>query len=564
MTSPEELIGKKSKQQNNTKDNTTDIQSYVLRYSSADLLAEAVLVAGQPKLLVAKKNCDSVSIQNSINIDGKILRPLKRAAYLSKPYTFSSEQEISDYENEAKSKTLGDLYILLKSMCELFIDGDKNHISLLAADITYTHYQDRLKLTHYPFFVGKPGSGKSNNLTLIQYLGYRTFMSTDMTPANIYQFLGSEEEAMGTLCIDEANSIDKNSKLMEILKTGYITGGKVIRTDTYTGRVQYVYFTFCYKAFAGERLPDSCTANGFNERLVPIKCYDGIPKYDIVEVISPAGEAEYQQLLEQIERMRNLLFIHRVIRWFEPLPSVKTTLRGREKQLFGPLIRMYYSQEVWSEIKSVISHYIYERRERHLDTLNAYLYGLIKRLLRNKDSLELPSSEIWAQLKEELVGNMIPNRPLTYDTDRFGVISQSSITKTLMEVFGAYKPKHHGNVNTLIFNKEKLARVGMTFEISIETVDSGIVGIDGDDKYGMDKFVANNCNISTTPSDVNASTEHLDAHNEPLELTRNGIEESKDNYVNGKHRIDDSENKNIGDPLGSPDSFLENGETNQT
>jgi hypothetical protein len=118
-------------------------------------------------------------------------------------------------------------------MSQLFIVGDDNHNSLFAADITYTHYQDRIKLTHYPFFVGKPGSGKSNNLTLIQYLGYRTFMSTDMTPANIYQFLGSEEEAMGTLCIDEANSIDKNNKMMEILKTGYISGGKVIRTDRY-------------------------------------------------------------------------------------------------------------------------------------------------------------------------------------------------------------------------------------------------------------------------------------------------------------------------------------------
>jgi hypothetical protein len=351
MTSPEDLIGERSKERNGNNDTETDRRSYSIRYSSEDLLAEAVLIAGRPKFLVTKRNCDSVSIQSSISVDGRILRPLSTKAYLSKPYSFSSEQEISEYENEAKNKTLGDLYTLVKSASQQFIVGDNNHISFLAADITYTHYQDRLKLTHYPFFVGKPGSGKSNNLTLIQYLGYRTFMSTDMTPANIYQFLGTEDEAMGTLCIDEANSIDKNNKLMEILKTGYTTGGKVVRTDTSAGRVQYVYFTFCYKAFAGERLPDSVTANGFNERLVPIKCYDGIPKYDIMEVISPAGEQEFEQLLEQIEHMRNLLFIHRLIHRFEPIPAVKIALRGREKQLFGSLIRMYYSENVWPELK---------------------------------------------------------------------------------------------------------------------------------------------------------------------------------------------------------------------
>ena len=502
MTSPEDLIGEKSKKRNGNDEAATDKQSYSVRYSSENLLAEAVLIAGQPKFLVTKRDSGSVSTQSSISVDGRIIIPPGRAAYLSKPYSFSSEQEIAEYENEANGKTLGDLYTLVKSMSELYIVGDKDHISLLAADIMYTHYQDRLKLTHYPFFVGKPGSGKSNNLTLIEYLGYRTFMSTDMTPANIYQFLGSEEEAMGTLCIDEANSIDKNNKLMEILKTGYSTGGKVARTDTHNGRVQYVYFTFCYKALAGEKLPDCGTANGLNERLVPIKCYDGIPKYDIAEVISPAGDQEYQQLLDQIEHMRNLLFIHRLIHWFEPISAVKTALRGREKQLFGSLIRMYHGENIWPEIKSVISHHIYERRERHLDTSNAYLYGLVKRLIKSKNSFELTSSEIWGQLREELVGNMIPNKPLTYDTERYGEISQSSVTKTLIEVFGAYKPKHHGSINKLIFNKEKLERAGMIYEISIETIDSGMVGIDGDDKCGMDKYVENDHSTSASSADV--------------------------------------------------------------
>ena len=391
-------------------------------------------------------------------MEGKILKPLKKEAYLSNPYSFLSEQEIFEYGNEVRNITLSDLYTNVKSHCKLFVVGDENHITLLSADITYTHYQDRLKLTHYPFFIGKPGSGKSNNLTLIKLLGYRTFMSTDMTPANIYQFLGSQEEATGTLCIDEANSIDENNRLMEIYKTGYITGGKVARTDTHNGRVQNAYFTFCHKAFAGERLPDSVTANGFNERTVPINCYDGNPKYDIAEIVSPAGEQEYQQLLDRLEHTRNLLFIHRIIHRFKPIPIPKIQLKRREKQLFISLIRMYHGEDVWPEIKSAIRHYILERRGRQVDTLHAYLYGLIKSLVKDNNSTELQSSLIWRELKNELAGNEIPNKPLSYYTERFGLISQTQITKILTEIFGAIKPRNHGDANRLVFNSEILER----------------------------------------------------------------------------------------------------------
>lgn len=428
MRKPEDLIGLKSKSNHDNSynnDNSGSGTSYTIRYSSADFLAEAVLIAGQPKFLVVDRNSGSISIKSSINMEGKILKPLKKEAYLSKAYSFLLEQEIYEYENESRNITLGELYLEIKSLCQLFIIGDNNHITLLGADITYTYYQDRLGLTHYLFFIGKPGSGKSNNLTLIKLLGYRTFMSTDMTPANIYQFLGSQEEATGTLCIDEANSIDENNRLMEIYKTGYVTGGKVARTDTHNGRVQNAYYTFCHKAFAGERLPDGVTANGFNERIIPINCYDGNPKYDIAEIVSPAGEQEYQQLLDRLEHTRNLLFIHRIIHRFKPIPIPKIQLKRREKQLFISLIRMYHGEDVWPEIKSAIRHYILERRGRQVDTLHAYLYGLIKSLVKDNNSTELQSSLIWRELKNELAGNEIPNKPLSYYTERFGLISAS-------------------------------------------------------------------------------------------------------------------------------------------
>ena len=132
MRNPEDLIGRKSTDnKNNESDNSGTINSHVIRYSSVDLLAEAVLIAGQPKFLVVEGNSGSISIKSSINAEGINLKPLKKEAYLSKPYSFSSEQEIFDFGNEARNITLSDLYTNVKSHCKLFIVGDENHIHII-------------------------------------------------------------------------------------------------------------------------------------------------------------------------------------------------------------------------------------------------------------------------------------------------------------------------------------------------------------------------------------------------------------------------------------------------
>ena len=56
--------------------------------------------------------------------------------------------------------------------------------------------------------------------------------STDITSANIYQFLGGLEEGGGTICEDEADNIDDDKDKMRIYKNGYTTGHAVLRTDT--------------------------------------------------------------------------------------------------------------------------------------------------------------------------------------------------------------------------------------------------------------------------------------------------------------------------------------------
>ena len=154
-----------------------------------------------------------------------------------------------------------------------------------------------------------------------------------MTPANIYQFLGFREEGIGTICEDEADDLDQNAEKMKIYKNGYTTGQPVLRMDTdNSGRIQYRFFTFGFKAFAAEKLPDSVKSRGFLQRVIELPCIYGFPKYDIMEVTNPAGEEKFSKLLDELEHVRNLLLMYRIIHFRETIPDINLNIINRESQ----------------------------------------------------------------------------------------------------------------------------------------------------------------------------------------------------------------------------------------
>ena len=181
-------------------------EEFLQKYTDG-LLAEAILIARQPYFLVSE-NKEEISILPSIELEDKIVKPLTQDMYLSRPYTFTSQQEVRKFIEKTRKENLDTIFNKVKSIYRKYIDADDFHISICAADIVYTYYQDKIGLTHYLFFVGNNDSGKSNNLRVIHMLSYRNFMSTDVTAPNIFQFLGNKEEGQGTLCIDEADNID--------------------------------------------------------------------------------------------------------------------------------------------------------------------------------------------------------------------------------------------------------------------------------------------------------------------------------------------------------------------
>jgi len=194
---------------------------HVQKASNKDVLAESILINNKPYFLVSEKKDNgevTIAIRECISIFNGKYRPLEAVSYVNKPYSFASEEEVKLYVERAKSEKLDSLYEKVKKTWIKYIDADSFHISICAADTLFTYFQDKIGLTHYLFFVGNAGSGKSNNLTVFQYLGYRNMTSTDISHYNIYQFFGNMDEGVGTLCEDEADNIDEQTEKMKIYK----------------------------------------------------------------------------------------------------------------------------------------------------------------------------------------------------------------------------------------------------------------------------------------------------------------------------------------------------------
>jgi hypothetical protein len=209
----------------------TPKEVYSQKYAGKDCLAEAVLIGNKPYFAVSTKLNDinafpSIVLLESIPLDETtILKPTEVMSYLNKPYTFQTKEEFNEYVEDIKNNE--DLYSLFKQVKAIWkkhVDAEDFHISICAVDTIFSYFQDKIGLTHYLFFIGNNGSGKSNNLVIFHYLGYRNIMSTDVTAANIYKYLGSLQEGIGTLWKDEADNIDINTDKMRIYKNGYASG----------------------------------------------------------------------------------------------------------------------------------------------------------------------------------------------------------------------------------------------------------------------------------------------------------------------------------------------------
>lgn len=419
---------------------------------------EAILIAGLPYFLEIVDY--QKIIHDEIVLPDMVLKPYGRIMYLNKEYSFSSYEEIEEYIDRAKQETFDSLYLKVKDIWSKYIDADNDHLTICAADTIFTYFQDKLGMTHYLLYVGDNGSGKSNNLKVLQYLGYRALFDTSITAANIHQFYGSVEEGQGIILEDEADSIDQDISKMKIYKVGYQSGTKVTRMDLSNGRKQDSYWTYGFKALSAERQPNNTKAKGLMERVFVLSCSTGNPDYDITEVINPAGDKRQTELLGELNDIRKLLLVFRLVNQDRPIPDIKLNIKNRDKQLCKPLLRLFQDSKCVNEIAATLSKLLAEKRQRKSDTLDARLYEIMVNLIAEY-GLELENKMIWQAVKDNIEGNYDPSKPLSYDTEEFYTLSQRKITEILVDKFGAIKghDSQTGKNRALRFNENILKRL---------------------------------------------------------------------------------------------------------
>jgi hypothetical protein len=448
-------------------------EHYIHKYSQHIPLAESVVVAGQPAFLQLVQNngkkeiklSTRISLENGSKID---LLPKDEHSYLCQPYVFQSKEELEHYVELANGISNFDpLYKLVKTIISKFIDAEDHYLTLLAADIIYTYFQDKFGTTHYLMCVGDNSSGKNSILITFANLAYRVLLATAVSAPNVYTFLGGLEECQGTIAEDEVNDLDNDPDKLNIYKSGYSRGsGKVPKIDLSSGRVQGVYLTYCFKIFASERSLKDSKARGLLDRSFEMKCLVGRPKYNIKEVF----DSNNVSLKNELDKTRKLLFAYRMLHHDDIIGDIRLNIVNREAELTKPLIRLFQnSKGVLKDLLPALSKCLNTKRKVKSNSLESYLYATVRNLVPNH-GYTIDNMYIMNELKQITDGEDIPGLQAFYSQD-LGKVTIRKVTDTLVDKFRGIRTvtgRDNERKRGIMFTKEDLDQKGKEYNVPDE------------------------------------------------------------------------------------------------
>lgn len=210
-------------------------------------------------------------------------------------------------------------------------------------------------------------------------------------------------------------------------------------------------------------LPTFFKSKGFIDRLLTIPCSPGNPQYDITEVVNDAGDPKYKKLYNELVDLRKLLLVFRILNYDSPIPDIETSLKNRDKQLCKPLMRLFQNHNCLDDIRESLSYFISEKRDRKRDSLDSYLYSVIADIIKS-GNFTIPNDLLWEMIIQ-LPGDSVPNNPHSYQTEDFGKVSKTQITKIYTSNFEA-KKSHDGRKRSLIFNPNTIAKLESNYSPS--------------------------------------------------------------------------------------------------
>jgi len=259
---------------------------------------------------------------------------------------------------------------------------------------------------------------------------------TDPSAANLFRILGTLEPGQCTLVADEAEKIDQSPEIMSTLKTGYQSKSKVARVNMNTGKQEF-YYPYGFKIIIAERSPDERKAKGVLDRTFVFNTYHGKPKYDIKEILKPAGDIKRQSLLNELIDFRKLLLIYRLIHFQDPIVDIDIGLEGRHKELCKPVLQLFHnSVQSLKEIEASFQILLNAKNQRKGNSIEAALHPIIVNLVSVKGN-DIYFGQIWDGILETIPGIRDEKRPNEFETYDYGTIYRNTITNIICDKFGA-------------------------------------------------------------------------------------------------------------------------------
>ncbi|HJR85005.1 MAG TPA: hypothetical protein VJ772_06505 [Nitrososphaeraceae archaeon] len=429
-------------------------------------LREAAIIEGKPYFL--KYNQQKGFIQTEpkiIDVSPQLRPPLAKEYPNSNPYEFKTVDQPQVYLQRALKETPDSLLTKIKTVVKKYNDIDDYTLSLFSANIFGSYFQDRFSTVHYLIIVGANGTGKSAFGDTFQCLGYRAVKVTNTTEAFWFRVFGNTEYGQVTIIAEEFDRMDESSQIMTVLKEGYQTTTKVPRMNGNNDRMEF-FNPFGFKIIIGEKSPNENKARGVLDRSFKIKSYKGIPDHNIKEIRNPQGNVTRQQLFDEMNDLRKLLFMYRLIHIKDPYREITIGLDGRDEELCKPLLQLFYtlgaSQELLNEVGLTLQHFLDIKNKRKGQTLEAVIYPIVLDAV-SKHGKVISSTELWGLIIESLDGQMDEKKPGIYHSAEYGQLYRNTVTGMICDKFGA-EAEHTRNGYILTFNPEHLSKIAKIYE----------------------------------------------------------------------------------------------------
>lgn len=464
-----------------TKEDTKQKEEIVNKFSNKgqSQLREAAIIEGKPTFI--KYFCDQENDKRFITVEPKItdntliLRPPQAKEYPNNnPYEFKTVDEPQVYLQRALKETPDSLLAKIKMVVKKYNDLDDKTATLLSANILGSYFQDRFSTVHYLIIVGANGTGKSAFGDTYECLGYRAVKVTNTTDAFWFRIFGNIEYGQVTIIAEEFDRMDESSQIMTVLKEGYQPNTRVPRMNSNNDKMEF-FNPFGFKIIIGEKSPNENKARGVLDRSFKIKSYKGFPDYNIKEIRNPQGNARRQTLFDEINDLRKLLLMYRLVHIKDPYKEITTGLDGRDEELCKPMLQLFYtleaSTETLRELEETFQHFLDIKNKRKGQTLEALIYPIIFNIVTEKGE-RIPSSELWQLITQSLEGELDEKNSSVFYSSDFGKIYRNTVTAMICDKFAA-EIDHRRDGNTIVFNSKNLIRAGkiyQTNQISIKQV----------------------------------------------------------------------------------------------